>query len=104
MKIEKKDWLFIAMILVVVGIFLSISGKEKTKVVPNNATHKEVYDIAYQNAPGPDASIFEVGRFQACKKLAEKNCESCHEANGIKLPPNHPPKNRCLFCHKLVMK
>jgi len=58
MKIEKKDWLFIAMILVVVGIFLSISGKEKTKVVPNNATHKEVYDIAYQNAPGPDASIF----------------------------------------------
>ena len=102
MKIDKRDLFFIALIVVVVGTFLAISGKEKTKVVPNNATHKSVYDIAYKNAPGPDASIFKRAFFKPAKKDAEKNCESCHEANGIKLPANHPPKHRCLFCHKLV--
>ena len=102
MKIGKKDWFFVALIVVVVGIFLTTSGKEKTKVVPKNAIHKQVYETAYQNAPGPDASIFKRAFFKPNKKAAEKNCESCHEASGIKMPPNHPPKHRCLFCHKLV--
>ncbi|CAH2031915.1 cytochrome C [Trichlorobacter ammonificans] len=102
MKIEKKDLWFIALIVVVVGIFLAISGKEKTKVVPRNDTHKEVYEVAYRNAPGPDASIFKRAFFKPAKKEAEKSCEPCHDARGIKLPPDHPPKHRCLFCHKLV--
>lgn len=102
MKIEKKDLWFIALIVAVVGTFLAISGKEKTKVVPHNDTHKEVYEVAYRNAPGPDASIFKRTFFRPDKKEAEKSCEPCHDAHGIKLPPNHPPKHRCLFCHKLV--
>jgi hypothetical protein len=101
MKIDKRDWSFIALVVVVLIIFISISGKETTKPVPNNATHKSVYDEAYKNAPGSDASFFKKTFFKPDKKDAEKLCEPCHSANGVKFPPNHPPKNRCLFCHKL---
>ena len=35
------------------------------------------------------------------KKEAEKSCESCHApGKEAPLPENHPPKYRCLFCHK----
>ena len=35
------------------------------------------------------------------KKEAERSCESCHGPTGVSpLPANHPPKYRCLFCHK----
>ena len=102
MKIEKRDWFFIALVVVILAIFIAISGKEKTKPVPNNATHKQVYEIAYKNAPAADASLFKKTFFKPAKKEAEKSCEPCHDAQGIKLPPNHPPKHRCLFCHKLV--
>jgi hypothetical protein len=102
MKIEKRDWLFIALIVVVVGIFIAISGKEKTTPVPNNPIHNPVYQEAYKNAPGPDASIFKKAFFRPAKKDAEQLCEPCHQQYGVELPPNHPPKHRCLFCHKLV--
>ena len=41
-------------------------------------------------------------RFAAMKKKeAEKFCEQCHNPDGIApLPKDHPPKYRCLFCHK----
>ena len=31
MKISRNDWLFIAMIIAVVAVFVAISGKEKTR-------------------------------------------------------------------------
>ncbi len=35
------------------------------------------------------------------KKEAEKSCEKCHNPQGLApLPAGHPPKYRCLFCHK----
>jgi hypothetical protein len=35
------------------------------------------------------------------KKEAEKFCEDCHSPDGeAPLPKDHPPKYRCLFCHK----
>ncbi len=35
------------------------------------------------------------------KKEAEKHCEKCHARDGIApLPKDHPPKYRCLFCHR----
>lgn len=101
MKIDKRDWIFIAVIVVVVGIFVGISGKEKTTTVPNNEMHKIAYDAAFKNAPAPDASLFKRAFFKPDKKGAEVHCEPCHTEKGIEFPPNHPPKNRCLFCHKL---
>ncbi|OGR06269.1 MAG: hypothetical protein A2511_16350 [Deltaproteobacteria bacterium RIFOXYD12_FULL_50_9] len=39
--------------------------------------------------------------FSMDKKEAEKECETCHNPQGkAPLPQNHPPKYRCLFCHK----
>ncbi len=35
------------------------------------------------------------------KKQAEKFCNDCHGEDKISpLPIDHPPKYRCLFCHK----
>ncbi|NTV50434.1 MAG: cytochrome C [Geobacteraceae bacterium] len=101
MKIEKRDWMFIAVVAVVLGIFIGISGKEKTTTVPNNPMHKIAYDTAFRNAPGADASLFKRAFFKPDKKGAEVFCEPCHKEKGVLFPPNHPPKNRCLFCHKL---
>lgn len=41
-------------------------------------------------------------RFYAMdKKEAERHCSACHAPEGqAPLPENHPPKYRCLFCHK----
>lgn len=102
MKLGKRDGIFIGLMVVVLAAFIAISGKEKTKPVPLDAAHKPVYDEAFKNAPGPDASFMKKMFFKPAKKDAEKLCEPCHQQNNIKLPPNHPPKYRCLFCHKLI--
>jgi hypothetical protein len=41
-------------------------------------------------------------RFMAMdKKEAERYCENCHApGKQAPLPETHPPKYRCLFCHK----
>lgn len=101
MNIQKRDWFFVALVVAVLGIFLAISGKEKTKTVPLDATHRIVYETAFRDAPGPEASIFKRAFFKPDKRGAEKFCEPCHKERGVPFPPDHPPKNRCLFCHKL---
>ena len=40
MKIGKNDWIFIAIIVVVLAVFYAISGTEKTKKVPLDEKHK----------------------------------------------------------------
>lgn len=42
------------------------------------------------------------GRFYSMgKKEAEQFCPSCHDQGKVApLPEDHPPKYRCLFCHK----
>ena len=104
MKINKRDWFFIGLIVAVVGTFFAISGTEKTKTVPFDDNHRIAYEAANRNAPGPDASIFKRAFYKPDKKAAEVYCDPCHKAKGVVYPPNHPPKNRCLFCHKLQSK
>ena len=101
MKIDKRDWMFIALIVAVPGIIFAVSGKVKTTPVPNNQMHKIVYDVAFQNAPGPDASIFKRVFFKPDKIRAEAHCGSCHKEKGVPFPPNHLKKHRCLICHVL---
>ncbi len=39
--------------------------------------------------------------FAMKKKAAGKLCVECHTPEGIyPLPEDHPPKLRCLFCHR----
>jgi hypothetical protein len=95
MRISKKDWIFVGIILAVVGIFYAISGEEKTKRVPLDQTHQASYDIFKKTQSKMDA---------------DKGCPACHfnGPGGVPFPPKHPvkPKEgpmRCLFCHKLKL-
>jgi len=89
-KIGKRDWIFIAIMALVLLVFYAITGKEKTKKLPQDAEHQQFNDM-----------------LKAGKKKSEVDplCESCHDGVKIKFPEKHPAKPggapmRCLFCHK----
>jgi len=88
MAINKRDWIFVVIVLVVLGIFIGISGEEKTVRVPANEMH----------APFPDM-VREMG-----KKETEEFCRECHGTEEMPLSKEHPPPFRCLFCHKFSEK
>jgi hypothetical protein len=90
-KFGKRDWLFIAIVAAVLLVFYLISGEEKTRKLPQDATHQQFNDM-----------------LKTGKKKSEVDplCESCHDGVKIKFPEKHPAKPggapmRCLFCHKL---
>lgn len=62
--------------------FLLSAPEESTAFLPKDETHLEFHSIK-------------------SKKQAEKFCASCHaDDKESPLPEGHPPKYRCLFCHK----
>lgn len=67
MKIDKRDWTFLVLIVAVLGIIFCVSGKVKTTPVPNNQMHKIVYDVAFQNAPGSDDSTLMMPLSAKCR-------------------------------------
>ena len=72
-----------AFIIICLGIFLFLWN------APPETTKKLPHDDHYEK-------FFAMG-----KKEAEKYCEECHYPDGLApLPKDHPPKYRCLFCHK----
>ncbi|MGV1098306.1 hypothetical protein ACUUL3_02720 [Thiovibrio sp. JS02] len=80
---KKNRILNILFVLSCVGIliFLLKAPPESTKKIPRDDNHLKFYEMG--------------------KKEAEKYCESCHVPKGTApLPADHPPKYRCLFCHK----
>ena len=84
---KKKNTLIYNLIFIVVGgallLFLLRAPEESTARIPYDDNHSRFYSMG--------------------KKEAEKFCESCHSLKGqVPLPENHPPKYRCLFCHKKV--
>ena len=83
--LKKRDIILIIAAILILA-FLWQAPPESTKRVPYDDTHRRSYDLV--KAEG--------------KKAAEKICEDCHNAQGVPFPPGHPPKSRCLFCHKLV--
>lgn len=86
MKISRKDVLFLAIICAVLAVVILISGEETTRKVPNDGLHRPAYDVLAKTGS---------------KREAEKGCESCHNDRQVRFPANHPPKNRCLLCHKM---
>lgn len=94
--------IFVGAVAVVLALFFSISGEEKTRPVPDDPTHQSAYRAAYRDAPAPGAPLLRRAFFRPDRKEAEKLCEPCHRERGVPFPPKHPPKNRCLFCHKLL--
>jgi len=62
-------------------IFLMNAPEETTKRLPHDEIHQKFHAME--------------------KKEAEAFCEECHNPKGqVPLPELHPPKYRCLFCHK----
>ncbi len=62
-------------------IFLLKAPPETTVKLPRDKNHAVFYHMP--------------------KKEAEQHCTQCHgEEAGNPLPVGHPPKYRCLFCHK----
>ena len=80
----KKTLLYNIIFIVFCGgmfLFLWNAPEESTAFIPHDENHEK---------------FFVMG-----KKEAEKFCESCHNPDGVSpLPEDHPPKYRCLFCHK----
>lgn len=63
-------------------LFLLRAPQPTTPTLPHDELHEEFFAIE-------------------SKKEAEKNCFSCHvEGGSSPLSADHPPKYRCLFCHK----
>ena len=84
-KTKRKNILIYNLIFIVVcgGLFLFLwrAPEETTKYLPNDDDHAKFMKMD--------------------KKEAEKFCEECHSPEGVApLPEDHPPKYRCLFCHK----
>ncbi len=85
MKYDKNKTLIynILFITICAGLllFLLNAPEETTTRLPQDSTHN---------------------KYQAMeKKQAEAFCEECHYPKGESpLPQGHPPKYRCLFCHK----
>ena len=82
-KKKKTVWYNLAFVLVCGGLFLFLwrAPEETTAKIPLDEDHKKFHAMG--------------------KKDAEKFCAECHSAEaGMPLSPDHPPKYRCLFCHK----
>ncbi|MFA5516532.1 MAG: cytochrome c [Desulfuromonadales bacterium] len=84
MALKNRDWL---LLLLGVGlvVFLWAAPEESTRRVPQDEIHQEYFTMVKNEG----------------KKTAEKFCEDCHNPQQEPLPAGHPPKARCLLCHKL---
>lgn len=82
---KKRDILLLVGALAIV-IFLWMAPEESTSPVPKDEIHRRFYALV--KADG--------------KKAAEKFCQDCHNEEQVTFPEDHPPKFRCLFCHKAI--
>lgn len=85
-KFSKRTLLILNVCFVLAGaaivLFLLRAPQPTTPTLPHDELHEEFFAIE-------------------SKKEAEKNCLSCHvEGGSSPLSADHPPKYRCLFCHK----
>lgn len=81
----KKRDIMLLIGAVALVLFLMAAPEETTSRVPTDDTHERFYSLVKTDG----------------KKAAEKFCEDCHNEEQVPFPKEHPPKFRCLFCHKL---
>ena len=86
MAAKKKTIVYNILFLLICGglfLFLWNAPPETTSHLPHDEDHERFMSMG--------------------KKEAEKFCAECHTPDTIApLPEDHPPKYRCLFCHKRV--
>ena len=81
---KKRDLLVLAGGLLIL-VILWLAPAETTKPIPRDDIHQKFYTIVQNEG----------------KKAAEAFCQDCHNEDQVPFPADHPPKFRCLFCHKL---
>jgi cbb3-type cytochrome oxidase cytochrome c subunit len=86
MQVVKRDWIFTAVIVALLGILYVSTGKSKAKIVPYDEKHSQFYEVMHKGG----------GRVEV-----EKGCATCHGIRSRPMTRNHPPKEQCLLCHKL---
>ena len=84
LALKKRDFILVGIAILILA-FLLQAPPESTSRVPFDDAHKEYYELVKTEG----------------KKAAEKFCEECHNSEGVPFPEDHPPKSRCLFCHKM---
>jgi hypothetical protein len=87
-KIVKKDGVFIAVIVALLGALYMSTGKVKAKNVPDDEKHNRFHDVMRKGGDRVET---------------EKSCTACHGPQSTPLSKAHPPKEQCLLCHKLVL-
>lgn len=86
-KIRKSPLYTIAFLVLCGAIlfFLWRAPEESTARLPHDENHERFFSME--------------------EKEAEKHCGKCHgEDKMVPFPENHPPKYRCLFCHKRIQQ
>ena len=83
--LKKTDYFFIIVAGLIILFFMK-APPETTIFTPYDEEHKEFITILKKEG----------------KKATEKYCTECHGDEAIPLSKDHPPKYRCLFCHKLA--
>ncbi len=63
---------------IIIVVLLKMAPEPTTPVLPHDKNHNKFFSMK--------------------KKEAEKYCDQCHK----ELPKNHPPKLRCLLCHREI--
>ena len=84
MKLRRADILFIALIPLVVLCLWLLTTEQTTLRIPLNDDHYESLETYRTDG----------------KKAAEQVCRNCHGDENLPLSEDHPPKYRCMFCHK----
>ena len=84
LSLKKRDFILIGIAILILA-FLWQAPPESTSRVPYDDDHSQFHELV--KAEG--------------KKAAEKFCEDCHNDEDVAFPEGHPPKARCLFCHKM---
>lgn len=87
MKIARKDWIFVAVIVVVLGALLVGKSRQKAGVVPHDDKHARFYEVVSKGGE---------------RMEVEKGCGACHGGQSVPLSKGHPPKEQCLICHNLA--
>lgn len=87
MKVARKDWIFVAVIVALLGALFVSTGKAKVKNVPFDEKHSRFYTAMHTGGERIEL---------------EKGCAACHGSTSSPLSKGHPPKEQCLLCHKLV--
>lgn len=86
-KFSDRDYLFIGVLLFILGVLVIARDKGAGKRVPVDFDHRSIYDGIKSGRSIDDTELV---------------CTTCHGNSSSPLPQGHPKKEQCLVCHPLA--